>query len=97
MIEGLILRSIYRVHPAVQVKSVILANLVLGELAIPEFLQSRCTAENLSRALAEVIADTPARRRQIEAFARLDGILGTGEVSASERAARAVLEFLGHR
>jgi lipid-A-disaccharide synthase len=94
-IEGLLLRTVARVHPAVHVKSVILANLVLGELAVPEFLQSRCTAANLSPALAEIIADTPTRRRQIEAFKRLDGILGAGGASASERAAQAVLDLLG--
>src|SRR5262245_4509784 len=96
-IEGLFLRMVARIHPAVKVKSVILANLVLGELAIPEFLQSRCTAANLAPALAEIIADTSARRRQVEAFERLDGILGTGGGSASERAAQAVLDLLGRK
>lgn len=96
-IEGLILRSIVRIHPAVRVKSVILANLVLGELAIPEFLQSRCTARNLAPALTEVIADTSARHRQINAFQRLDTILGTAGASPSERAARAVIDLLGAR
>ena len=97
MIEGLLLRSVVKVHPVIKERSVILANLVLGELAIPEFLQSRCTAANLASALEEVLVDTPARRRQLEAFARLDGILGIGNESASERAARAVLGLVGRR
>ncbi len=95
LIEGLVLQALARVHPAVGVRSPILANLVLGEHAIPEFLQRRCTAENIAPALAEIIADTPARRRQIEAFARLDGILGAGGAPPSMQAADAVLELLG--
>jgi lipid-A-disaccharide synthase len=93
-IEGLILRQIARVHPVVGVNSVILANLVLGDLIIPEFLQNRCTAGNLARALADLLDDTPARRRQVEAFKKLDGILDCGGMPPSIRAARAVLELL---
>ena len=37
---------------AIHVKSVILANLVVGENVVPEFLQQDCTPEKLSRALA---------------------------------------------
>ena len=54
------------------VKSVILANLVIGENVVPEFLQEDCTPEKLSPALREVLDDTPLRRRQLEAFARID-------------------------
>jgi lipid-A-disaccharide synthase len=96
-IEEFIFRSGVRIHPAVHVKSVILANIVLGELAIPEFLQSRCTPQHLAPALAEILSDTPARGRQIVAFKRLDSILGTSGASASERAAQAVFDLLGRR
>ncbi len=97
MLEGLLLDWIVRIHPAVRVRSVILANLVLKEFVIPEFLQSRCTAANVAPALADIIGDTPARARQIEAFKRLDGILGTGGMAPSARAAEAVLELLARR
>jgi lipid-A-disaccharide synthase len=97
MLEGLLLDWIVRVHPAVQVRSVILANLVLKEFIIPEFLQRRCTAANVAPALADIIADSPARRRQIEAFQRLDGILDAGGTAPSARAAAAVLELLAQR
>ncbi len=40
---------------AIKVKSVILANLVIGENVVPEFLQQDCTAEKLSPALREVL------------------------------------------
>jgi lipid-A-disaccharide synthase len=96
-IEGLILQLMARVHPVVGVRSVILANLVLGDFVVPEYLQSRCTAANLAPALAELLGDTPARRRQVEAFQKLDGILDCGVDAPSTRAARAVLELVAER
>ena len=69
----------------------ILANLVIGENVIPEFLQEDCTPEKLAPALREVLADTPMRRRQIEAFARIDEIMSTGNQPPSVRAADIVL------
>ena len=76
---------------AINVPSVILANLVIGENVIPEFLQNDCRPEKLARALREVMTDTPARQRQVEAFARIDGIMTTGSKSASVRAADILL------
>lgn len=71
--------------------SVILANLVIGENVIPEFIQEDCTPEKLAASLQEVLADTPMRRRQIEALARLDEIMGVGRMSPSDAAADVVL------
>ncbi|WP_298257393.1 lipid-A-disaccharide synthase [Bradyrhizobium sp.] len=76
------------------VTSVILANLVIGENAVPEFLQENCTAEKLAGALGEVLSDSPMRRRQLEAFARIDGIMSTGNQPPSVRAADIVLAML---
>ena len=75
----------------IQVNSVILANLVVGENVVPEFLQQDCTPEKLSQALREVLGDSPARRRQLEAFAGIDAILSTGNQPPSVRAADIVL------
>ena len=55
---------------AIKVNSVILANLVIGENVIPEFLQEDCTPEKLAAALREVLGDTELRRTQLEAFAQ---------------------------
>ncbi|MGA7810567.1 lipid-A-disaccharide synthase [Bradyrhizobium sp.] len=79
---------------AINVQSVILANLVLGENVVPEFLQNDCTPEILAAALRDVLADTPLRRRQTEAFAKLDTIMATGHASPSVRAADVVLATL---
>jgi lipid-A-disaccharide synthase len=70
--------------------SVILANLVLGENVIPEFLQSACTPDRLAAALLPLLSDTPQRRRQIEAFGRLDAIMAIGGEAPSDKAAAIV-------
>jgi lipid-A-disaccharide synthase len=78
----------------VTVQSVILANLVVGDNVIPEFVQDDCTADKLVGALDEVLSDTPMRRRQTDAFARIDAIMSTGNQSPSVRAADIVLGLL---
>jgi len=81
----------------VQVNSVILPNLVLGENVVPEFLQRDCTAEKLAAALMPLLADTPERARQLAAFARLDQIFGTDGEKPSDRAARVTLEVIENK
>jgi lipid-A-disaccharide synthase len=71
--------------------SVILANLVIGENVVPEFLQEECTPEKLADALVGVVRDTDARRRQIAGFQRLDAIMKIGGTAPSARAADIVL------
>jgi lipid-A-disaccharide synthase len=73
--------------------SAILTNLILGENVVPEFLQRDCTVENLSAALVRLLADTPERRRQIDAFARLDEIMQIGKAVPSAKAAENVLDI----
>ncbi len=82
------------VRRALTVTSVILANLVIGENVVPEFLQENCTAAKLADALGEVLTDSPMRRRQVEAFARIDSIMSTGDQPPSVRAADIVLGML---
>jgi lipid-A-disaccharide synthase len=75
----------------IQSNSVILANLVIGENVVPEFIQQDCTSKKLLPALREVLSDTPLRRRQLEAFAGIDAIMSTGNQPPSVRAADIVL------
>jgi len=74
-----------------RIPSIILANLLLGENVVPELLQHDCTAENLASALLPLFSDTPQRRRQIEAFSRLDAIMQIGSSAPALRAADIVL------
>lgn len=76
----------------IKVPSIVLANLILGENAIPERVQWDCTPEKLAEALAPLFEDGPERRTQVEAFERLDAIMATGDEGPSERAARIVEE-----
>jgi lipid-A-disaccharide synthase len=84
-IEAWILRR------AIKVNSVILANLVIGDNVIPEFLQQDCTPEKLADGLREVLGDSALRRKQIEAFAKIDEVMSTGNQPPSARAAEIVL------
>jgi lipid-A-disaccharide synthase len=78
----------------IRVSSVILANLVIGENVIPEFLQKDCVPERLAAGLREVLGETPLRHRQLDAFARLDAIMATDSQPPSSRAADVALAML---
>jgi lipid-A-disaccharide synthase len=85
LVEELIARAL------VKVKMVGLANIILGEMVMPELLQRQATAKNLADALVAIVRDSPQRRRQCEAFAKLDAIMEIGRAVPSERAAAAVI------
>ena len=82
-------------HLLVKIRNVILANLVLGENAVPQILQRDCTPARLAAALVPLLSDTPERRRQIAAFSRLDSIMEVGKAAPSDRAAAVVLDCVG--
>jgi lipid-A-disaccharide synthase len=73
--------------------SAILANLVLGENVIPEFLQGNCRPDRLADALAPLLSDTPQRQSQVAAFAKLDRIMDVGGEPPSAKAAAIVLDL----
>jgi len=80
-----------------QIDTVILANLVLGQKAVPEYLQRDCTPDRLAQALVPLLSDTPERRRQLEAFARLDTLMGLAGEAPSRRAAQAILAGIARK
>lgn len=90
-LEAALVRALVR--PEIGVRSVILANLVLGANVVPEFLQGDCTAPALADALIPLLGDTPERRRQLEAFAKLDGVMGLA-AAPSAKAADTVLAVI---
>jgi lipid-A-disaccharide synthase len=79
----------------IKVKMVGLANIILDEMAMPELLQRDATAERLADALVAITQDSPARRRQCDAFAKLDAIMEIGRAIPSERAAATVIAMAG--
>jgi lipid-A-disaccharide synthase len=82
----------------IKVPSILLPNLILGELAIPEKLQRDCNPATLAAELAPLIRTGPARAAQVEALARLDQKMQLPDGGApSAHAARAVLEIAAAR
>jgi lipid-A-disaccharide synthase len=78
-----------------RLSTIILANIVLSDNVVPELIQHQCTANSLAELLVPLFDDTPQRRRQIEAFSRLDGILEIDSAgSPAMRAARVVLDVV---
>jgi lipid-A-disaccharide synthase len=82
---------------AVRVPTVVLANLVLGENVYPQVLQRDATPERLAAALVPLVTDTPQRRAQLAALARIDAIMGIGTAQPSEAAAEIVLRLARER
>ncbi|BBF92261.1 lipid-A-disaccharide synthase [Blastochloris tepida] len=84
-IEAFAARRLIRLH------MFILANLVLGEMIVPEYLQADCTAEKLAGAIAGIVREGPERVRQTAAFARLDQMMKVDGGSPSSHAAELVV------
>lgn len=78
-----------------RIHSIVLPNLVLDANAIPEFIDQDATPAALARALLPLLADTPERRAQIEAFTQLDHLMSPGDATPSALAADIVLEAAG--
>jgi lipid-A-disaccharide synthase len=85
LVEELIARALVRA------KMVGLANIILGDMIMPELLQRQATAKNLADALVAIVHDSPQRWRQCEAFAKLDAIMEIGSAVPSRRAAAKVI------
>jgi lipid-A-disaccharide synthase len=70
---------------------IVLINLVLDRLAVPEFVQSKCEPRQLVRALRPLLSDTPERAKQIRDLDEAVREFGAGGEAPSLRAARALL------
>jgi lipid-A-disaccharide synthase len=82
----------------INVHSIVLANLVLGENVVPEFLQGDCEPAKLTDALGPLFTGGPERDAQLAAFSRIDALLTpVGGERPSDAAARNVLEVAERR
>lgn len=79
------LRSLVKVH------SIVLANLVAGENAFPEYIQEECNGAILANAVASLLGDTPARAAQLSVLANIPQKLELPRGTPSEAAAAIVL------
>lgn len=94
----------YRLDPiarrlkwTVKVQSIVLANLVLGENVIPEFIDEDSTPEKLAAAALPLLSDSPERRRQVSAFDTLDEKMKTDSGPPSTRAAEIIADVVRKR
>lgn len=78
-------------------ETAVLANLVIGEKVVPEFLQEFATVDAVTEALIPVIAGGPDRDRQLAAFSRLDAIMDFAGRDPSDKASEIVLQTLARR
>lgn len=76
----------------ITVPSIVLPNLILDELAFPEFLQDQCTPAHLTRALLSLLGESVERADQLAACARLDERMRVC-VPPSDRAADIILSY----
>ncbi|HMH64194.1 MAG TPA: hypothetical protein VK515_01330, partial [Rhizomicrobium sp.] len=76
------------------VTHITLINILLEREAVPEFLQSRATPENLAAAVERLFKDSTSRAAQVEAMKEFGRLLGEGDEAPSLRAARVLLEFV---
>lgn len=91
----------YKVEPVVapvlrrliKAPSTVLANLILGARAIPEFHQEQCTPVKLANALAPLIDEGDARNRQLAALAAVPERMRLPRGTPSEAAASIILNY----
>jgi lipid-A-disaccharide synthase len=76
----------------VRVPRVGLANIVLGQDAAPECIQSGATGAAIAHAAAPLLTDPARRESQRAAFAKIPALLGGA--GSAERAADALIEFV---
>ena len=71
-----------------------LINILLGREAVPEFLQSRCTPDNLAEAVVRLFKDRDAISHELADLDEATRLLGKGGEAPSVRAARAIVDFV---
>jgi lipid-A-disaccharide synthase len=94
----------YKVSPVesllrflISVDSIVLPNLVIGENAVPEFLQQAATPVALAETLRPLLHDSAARDAQLAAFKRVRERLLEAGRRPSVRSADVVLEYASRR
>jgi lipid-A-disaccharide synthase len=80
--------------PLVHIKFATISNMLLDREAIPEFLQTRCKAPLIAPAVERLLTDKSAAEAQMADLAEAMRRLGEGGDVPSQRAARAILDFL---
>ena len=69
------LKQLNRFVRIARVSSMVLPNIIIGENAVPEFLDEAAGPSSLAAALGPLLSNTPERTAQLSAFARLDAAM----------------------
>jgi lipid-A-disaccharide synthase len=92
------LKQFNRVLRFAKVNSMVLPNIIIGENAVPEFLDDAAAPPELAAALSVLLTDGPERAAQRAAFSRLDIAMRLPDGRPpSVSAAEAVLEVIATR
>ncbi|MCJ2051080.1 lipid-A-disaccharide synthase [Methylobacterium sp. J-070] len=75
----------------IQVSTIVLPNLILGENAVPEFVQAACAPASLAQALLPLLAGGAMRDAQLAALARIDDRMRLPEADTPSRAAARIV------
>ncbi|MGH2340060.1 lipid-A-disaccharide synthase [Segnochrobactraceae bacterium EtOH-i3] len=95
-----IVKWINGVIPIITASTMVLANIVLGENALPELLDDQVTPEALAGAVGPFLSDTPVRRALLEKLDRIDRVMAlpdgrTPSAAAAEVVLRVIAEGAG--
>ena len=101
-IFGVPMAILYKVNPAtywmaravVDIEYIGMVNILAGRGIVPEFIQHQATPESILPTFLQLLQDTPARNQMIDDLNEVREILGGP--GASDRAAEAILETVGH-
>lgn len=74
-----------------------LGNLVLGEAVAPELIQEQASAQELAKAIDQLMVDGPERRRQLDAWHNFSDRLTASGKNPSQRAADVVIQLITNR
>ncbi len=74
-------------------KTIVLANLVLGENVFPEYIQEACTGPNLAAALTDLLTEGPELDRQLVGLQRIPDLMALQSGTPSAAAADLVLHY----
>ncbi len=97
---------VYRTNPItylvlrfmVKVKYAHLANVLLNEEVVPEFIQGKCKPEEIAHKILELFSNQETRKSQLEKFKKVRELIGASdEKKPSRKAAEFVLSIIEQR
>ena len=79
----------------IKIKNIALANIIMGKIVFPEFIQGQANAENVENALRNLLIDKKHYKKIKAELASIKGLLGMP--GATDRAADFILNFINNR